>query len=1013
MTRISLACAMLLGCGVAQAQQAEVESFEDAVPAYFAATRAGSLSVSLRHSKQGKGSLRWEWSAGEDLVITHGIGDLSRRGGLGNSNRASFAVWVYVEEPIPDALLFEFREGAEVTGFFRFPLAFTGWRQARPFYADFPGGKPTAKVDNIRIAAPSKVARGTVFLDLLKYNTLTYPGRAILPEKEARWQRPVPDERRFPKPEAITEAERAGIHGLLGADEGTGVDEGRVNGLCAQVAALGIVRDEHGVRGGPGIDRHLQYCCEFGELGAKGQEYWPDEHGPNWPPGVQAPGAISSLAHQVATAYRASRDAEQRRRLAEAFLLIEAHLYDQGMQAAAGFHWNWWYGGSWADAVFLMRDVLQRAGHLARQRDYFLWNWGGGAVFAETDPLSHMDFYLLDVPRLLRACLMQVEPAEQVRWLRAFKVMLERSILQPTGALKIDGCTYHHGGHYFHYAFAAIPGLASTLLQLSDTPWRLSPDAQERVRRAALAQRLFCNQREVPLSLSGRVPFVRYSMAILPQGLDSLARCGTPDGTQRIDPAVAAAYLRLDPEAAGREPYRGAGTKPEPDPSGCFVMPYGALLSHRRDNWLASVHGQSKYVWGTERQSRVNCFGLFQGLGSLEILAGGSPVGAKASGRDAPGWDWRRFEGTTVPQLPLEAIDKGWTSPYSPETFVGGLSHQGRDGVFAMVVNQPMPGKKTLKGRKSWFFSDRRILCLGSDISCDEAEYPTQTTLCQKCLPSNDKAEFLPTHLDGADLTAFPAERTLDAARSHWFLDVQQTGYYLPAGQKVTVARRHQRSREYQDLADTEGDFLTAWIDHGRVPSAANYECVVMVRATPEAMQRLADKPPYRVLQRDQAAHIVWDTAVRRWSCVFFAPQEVTAHAAGAETLPVGHVDRPCLIMAEAVRDGQLGSVADPDLNLQDGVSQPRPMHVTLRGAWRLLEVTGTVCAWHLPDVRANVQILSRSPAETVIRILCQHGASYGITLARWPAPPVTGRALRVRQQTSDAAGAARTPTRG
>jgi len=972
---------VLSACTTAWGQQAEYESFEDGVPAYFAAARGESLSLSPWHSKQGKNALRWDWSRGDELVIHHGIGDLARVGSF--NSRVSFSVWVYVEKPISDALVFEFREGEKVTGFFRFPLEFTGWRQGRPCYHDFPSGKPTAEVDNIRIAAPSQVAKGAVFLDLIKYNTLTVPSHALIPEKEAQWRRPVPDERRFPKPERVTEAELTGIRKLLGPDEGAGVDEARVKDLCEKVKALGIVRDERGVRGGPGIDRLLQYCCDFGELGAKEQHYWPDEHGPGWL-GVQAPGALSSLAHQVATAYRASRDAEQRRRLAQAFLLIEDHLYDQGMQAATGFHWNWWYGGSWADAVFLMRDVLAEAGRLERQRDYFLWNWGGGLIFEEADPPSHMDFYLLNVPRLLRACLMQVEATEQARWLRAFRAMLERSILQPTSALKIDGCTYHHGGHYFHYARATIPALASMVQQLSETPWRLSPEAHERVRRAMLAQRIYCNQRDLPLSLSGRKPFSSWHQDLVPAGLDLLARSGTPDGKQAVDPEVAAAYLRVVPGAVNKEPYRGLGIKPEPEPNGCFVMPYAALLSHRRDNWLASVHGQSKYCWGTERQSKVNCFGLFQGLGHLEILAGGNPVSASASGRQELGWDWRRFEGTTVPQLPLEKIDKGWTSKYSPEAFVGGLSHQGRQGIFAMIVNQGMPGKKTLKGRKSWFFSDERILCLGSNISCDEAEYPTQTTLCQKCLPKNGKGELIPTCLDGADLTGFPEERPLDEARPHWFLDVQHTGYYLPAGQKITVARKHQEGREYCDQGDTEGDFLTAWIDHGKVPETASYEYLLSVRATPEAMQRLAAEPPYRVIQRDQAAHIVWDATGRRWACVFFVPQEVTPHTVATETLQIKTVDRPCLIVAEAVRDGQLDvSVADPDLNLEKGVSQPRPLRVTLRGVWRLLDATGTVCAWHLPDASENVRILSTNAAETVVEILCQHGASYDIRFAR------------------------------
>ena len=129
---MGLAC-VPIACALASGQQAEYESFEDGVPPYFAATRVESLSLSPWHSKQGKKSLRWDWFAGEELVIQHGIGDIARVGGLGGNNKACFSVWVYVEEPLAEALVFEFREDKTVTGSFRFPLAFTGWRQARPF----------------------------------------------------------------------------------------------------------------------------------------------------------------------------------------------------------------------------------------------------------------------------------------------------------------------------------------------------------------------------------------------------------------------------------------------------------------------------------------------------------------------------------------------------------------------------------------------------------------------------------------------------------------------------------------------------------------------------------------------------------------------------------------------------------------------------------------------------------------------------------------------------------------
>ena len=236
--------------------------------------------------------------------------------------------------------------------------------------------------------------------------------------------------------------------------------------------------------------------------------------------------------------------------------------------------------------------------------------------------------------------------------------------------------------------------------------------------------------------------------------------------------------------------------------------------------------------------------------------------------------------------------------------------------------------------------------------------------------------------MDGEDFTAVPEDRTLDPHGSHWFIDGQQTGYHLPEGQRVGMARRHQVSRNYLDQEDTEGDFLTAWIDHGLAPESASYEYMLVLRATPEAMERVAVEPPYRVIQQDQAAHIVWHTGGSRWGCVLFVPQEVTSHAVGDETLPVSAVDRPCLIMAETGRDGRLElSVADPDLNLEEDVNQPRPLRVSLRGAWRLEAAKGTVCAWDLPDAGEDARIVSSGAEETVLEILCRHGASYDLIL--------------------------------
>ena len=46
----------------------------------------------------------------------------------------------------------------------------------------------------------------------------------------------------------------------------------------------------------------------------------------------------------------------------------------------------------------------------------------------------------------------------------------------------------------------------------------------------------------------------------------------------------------------------------------------------------------------------------------------------------------------------------------------GGVSHRGRDGVFAMELHEHDKYNGSLRARKSWFFFDNRIVCMGSDI---------------------------------------------------------------------------------------------------------------------------------------------------------------------------------------------------------------------------------------------------------------------------------------------------------
>src|SRR5262245_10379870 len=89
MHRVVFAVFMLLGPSIASAQPPGYESFENGLPAYITAPRPASLRVTSWHTKHGKSSLRWEWSKGEEMIIRHDIGDVSRKGGF--FNKPAFA----------------------------------------------------------------------------------------------------------------------------------------------------------------------------------------------------------------------------------------------------------------------------------------------------------------------------------------------------------------------------------------------------------------------------------------------------------------------------------------------------------------------------------------------------------------------------------------------------------------------------------------------------------------------------------------------------------------------------------------------------------------------------------------------------------------------------------------------------------------------------------------------------------------------------------------------------------
>ncbi len=950
-----MACsgALLIAALPAFAQDTLCESFEAGVPGYWQASRPGSLSVSRAHAKHGAYSLRWDWQAGETLRVAHGIGDPGRVGGYGGAySKATFGIWVYCETPMEGALRLEIRAGESPGGYFEFPLDFTGWRRAHLWFGrDFEGRVP-ANADTIVISAPEAPERGTVFIDLVVYNGLMDYRQQCVP-KAGAWQPPSPDPERFPVPEQVSEAEARGAEKVgqwfdRQLASGGSVGDAQMDTIAGRVAQWGIVRENGSIRG-RGVVPNPGYS---GEHLAE-------------PPA--SPGACADLMLEVGRLYHRSTDASQRERLAGWFLDLWDNLHDQGMQAGSGFGWGGYGGRSLGDALYLMRGVLEEGGRLVEAARYFDYCHGFSAIFDDASIAPHMDHFHITTRYQLYGALMQPTVPLRVRALKAYSRRLSLEILHegPNG-FKPDGAAFHHNMHYFAYASYSMNSLTNVLEGLRGTPYQVTGDALAQVKRVLLSMRFYCNRTDLPLSMQGRHPFDGQAVPV--GAILSLARCGSPDGSKALDPELAAAYLRFRPDQATQEPFASAGIQPEPEPRGNLCLNYAVIMAHRRENWMALVRAYNRNFLATEIYAKENRFGRYHGNGALEILGGGDPVSRAGSGYAHEGWDWNRLDGTTVIYLPLDrlrAVSSGTEFISTDELFSGGLSHRGRNGCFVATLHGNKNHDPTFRAKKSTFLFDDRIVCLGSGIENTDSEHPTHTNLFQKHLAGPD----VPIVVNGDRVAGLGVEGELPGAAPGWLLDTQNTGYYLPAGQRVRYARKRQKSRDQSDSKDTEGDFACAWIDHGTAPSGEQYEYAAIVRATPERMEGFArdmsdpERAPYRVERKDSGAHIVYDRATATRAFVLFEAGEVQGGH------PLAAVDHPCLVMLESDGDGYHLSLCDPDVNLVEGVSQPRQITLSLRGAWRVEGAEG------------SPEVLETAGQRTLMRFTCHQGKSISATL--------------------------------
>ncbi|MFC9803086.1 polysaccharide lyase 8 family protein [Streptomyces bacillaris] len=284
---------------------------------------------------------------------------------------------------------------------------------------------------------------------------------------------------------------------------------------------------------------------------------------------------------------------------------------------------------------------------------------------------------------------------------------------------------------------------------------------------------------------------------------------------------------------------------PLPEPEGHRLFPDMARAAHRRPGWAAALSMADKRITYYETGNGENLRGWHTGSGML-YWWGDTFANGQYSDAFWPTVDPYRLPGTTASRKVLgNGAGGDWGAAMPDVNWVGGVTDKKR-----AAVGQYLKGlSSTLLAKKSWFFLDDTVVCLGAGIRCQDGT-AVETTVDNRNLGPVGNAPFT---VDGsAQPVTRPWSATLTGAS--WAHLGGHGGYVFPGGATVKALREN-RSGRWRDI-NTGGStetltraYLTLWVDHGQNPADASYAYQLLPGASEQRTAvRAADTGWLRVL---------------------------------------------------------------------------------------------------------------------------------------------------------------------
>ncbi len=360
--------------------------------------------------------------------------------------------------------------------------------------------------------------------------------------------------------------------------------------------------------------------------------------------------------------------------------------------------------------------------------------------------------------------------------------------------------------------------------------------------------------------------------------------------------------LKTNPAYSGQDPY-------------VIAKVFGAMdrVVQHTPEYAVALALSSTRIYKYEAINGQNFTGWYQGDGALFIYTDGYSFERNFYGFANP----YLMPGATV-NLASRNVVAISHSFINSDPFAGGVQ-QGNYAAAGFILGYDYNSgltHKTFKhesdskitAKKSYFFFDNEIVCLGSDIK-DESGEKVITTVDNRLWRSNDVLS-----VNGVSIAPVTLQTTTDTRTMHF----TNMGGYVFLGNH-TVSYKKATNMPYGSDPDSGADtrdFLEVTIEHGIGNSSLDgrYAYVYLPEATLEETNTYNANPDVEILHRSDTTHAVLEKKLGIVGCVFFEDFS-DAVEVDNESTAVSYIESetPCAVMISKNADGSYTvSVSDP-----------------------------------------------------------------------------------------------------